>query len=66
MYAGPTQAPSVAPLNLEGGKLAQGKPVVSPRYGELCPLCQEQRLDYDGFLNLVCPKCGVLSGGCYT
>jgi hypothetical protein len=66
MCAEPTQARSVAPLNLEGVELTPGKPVVSSRYGELCPLCQEQRLDYDGLLNLVCPKCGILSGGCYT
>lgn len=36
------------------------------RPGELCPQCREGRLDYDGLLNLVCPKCGYALGGCFT
>jgi hypothetical protein len=36
------------------------------RYGDLCPRCQEERLDYDSLLNLVCPRCGSQSGGCFT
>lgn len=35
------------------------------RAGDLCPRCGEGRLDYDGVLNLTCPKCGyTLGGGC--
>ena len=47
-------------------------PVATPRSlgrlraGELCPQCQTERLDYDGLLNLACPKCGVVAGGCFT
>lgn len=36
------------------------------RAGDLCPRCGEHALDYDGLLNLSCPKCGVLAGGCFT
>jgi hypothetical protein len=36
------------------------------RAGYLCPKCNSERLDYDGLLNLVCPKCGLVSGGCFT
>jgi hypothetical protein len=36
------------------------------RPGDLCPSCQQERLDYDGLLNLSCPRCGVISGGCFT
>ncbi|MCK4897734.1 MAG: hypothetical protein KAS38_03065 [Anaerolineales bacterium] len=36
------------------------------RAGDLCPQCQEGRLDYDGLLNLACPKCGYALGGCFT
>ena len=32
------------------------------RAGDLCPNCREQRLDYDGLLNLSCPRCGTLDG----
>lgn len=34
--------------------------------GDLCPGCAEDRLDYDGLLNLVCPSCGYMQSGCYT
>ena len=34
--------------------------------GKLCPVCGEAELDYDGMLNLVCPKCGFYEGGCFT
>ena len=37
-----------------------------PRAGDLCPVCQLERLDYDGLLNLSCPECGAISGGCFT
>jgi len=36
------------------------------RSGDICPLCGEYALDYDGLLNLACPKCGPLAGGCFT
>ena len=32
----------------------------------LCPRCQEGHLDYDGLLNLSCPKCGFTLAGCFT
>jgi hypothetical protein len=31
--------------------------------GDLCPACQQARLDFDGCLNLVCPVCGFFAGG---
>jgi hypothetical protein len=35
--------------------------------GELCPSCGQARLDYDGCLNLICPKCNYFAGGgCFT
>lgn len=37
------------------------------RSGDLCPQCQSERLDYDGLLNLTCPKCGFTpGGGCFS
>jgi len=36
------------------------------RAGDLCPQCKQERLDYDGLLNLSCPKCGYAVGGCFT
>ena len=36
------------------------------RPGDLCPKCGEGRLDYNGLLNLACPKCGYALGGCFT
>ncbi|NOZ00203.1 MAG: hypothetical protein GXP40_13540 [Chloroflexi bacterium] len=29
----------------------------------LCPQCGEGHLDYDGLLDLVCPKCGFTASG---
>lgn len=37
-----------------------------PRPGDLCPKCGQERLDYDGLLNLVCPRCGAAAVGCFT
>jgi hypothetical protein len=37
-----------------------------PRAGDLCPVCKEAQLDYDGLLNLSCPKCGYTLAGCFT
>ncbi|PKO12220.1 MAG: hypothetical protein CVU39_25055 [Chloroflexi bacterium HGW-Chloroflexi-10] len=36
------------------------------RVGEQCPKCHKGILDYDGMLNLVCPQCAYISGGCFT
>lgn len=36
------------------------------RVGDICPRCQNERLDYNGMLNLVCPNCGVIESGCFT
>lgn len=36
------------------------------RAGDLCPQCKQAQLDYDGLLNLSCPKCGYAVGGCFT
>lgn len=36
------------------------------RAGDLCPICGSAHLDYDGLLNLACPKCGYALGGCFT
>lgn len=49
--------------------LISGVPEPKPerlRAGSLCPICKKYRLDYDGQINLACPKCGVISGGCFT
>jgi hypothetical protein len=52
-------------------KTAPDRPRLSPKRamlhpGDLCPTCRQERLDYDGLLNLSCPRCGVISGGCFT
>jgi hypothetical protein len=39
---------------------------IEMREGDLCPRCREVRLDYDGLLNLSCPKCGFTLAGCFT
>jgi len=36
------------------------------RSGDLCPKCHQDRLDYDGLLNLACPVCGFAIGGGFT
>ena len=41
-------------------------PAVGYQAGLLCPKCGQAILDYDGLLNLVCPDCGVVQGGCFT
>lgn len=54
-------------MNIEPDKdfpfVARYKPEVNPvvaplNPGDLCPKCQEGRMDYDGLLNLACSKCG--------
>jgi hypothetical protein len=37
-----------------------------PHWGDTCPHCEVERLDYDGLLNLSCPACGIISSGCFT
>jgi rubredoxin len=32
------------------------------RKGEICPMCGEGKLDYNGLLQLECPSCGYVSG----
>lgn len=34
--------------------------------GEACPKCHQDRLNYDGLLNLACPVCGFAIGGGFT
>lgn len=48
------------------GEAGQVSLVKEPRAGDLCPKCREGRLDYNGLLNLACPKCGYAVGGCFT
>jgi len=36
------------------------------RPGDLCPRCGKEKLDYDGTLNLACPRCGVIQGGSFS
>jgi len=36
------------------------------RGGVLCPRCTAARLDYNGLLQLMCPRCGVLETGTFT
>jgi len=36
------------------------------RAGDLCPICKSERLEYDGLLNLTCPKCGYALSGSFT
>ena len=40
--------------------------VENPQAGDLCPNCQSAKIDYDGLLNLSCPKCGFALAGCFT
>ena len=48
---------------VDTGSVKQSKEL---RAGDLCPRCQEEHMDYDGLLNLACPKCGYTLGGCFT
>jgi hypothetical protein len=36
------------------------------RVGDRCPRCGEANLDYDGLLNLHCPRCDYMLAGCFT
>ena len=42
------------------------KPASKLRAGDMCPKCRSAQMDYDGLLNLTCPSCGYILGGCYT
>lgn len=53
-------------LFVEHGSSTPAKATHEVRAGDLCPQCQEEILDYDGLLNLTCPKCGYALGGCFT
>ncbi|MEW5872957.1 MAG: hypothetical protein AB1894_27100 [Chloroflexota bacterium] len=60
------EQPPIESLSLEGVGPAQQEHLPL-RAGDLCPSCQVERLDYDGLLNLTCPRCGGnFSSGCYT
>lgn len=50
--------------NLEAGKKRpkSGTTAMHLRSGDLCPQCRVERLDYDGLLNLSCPRCGTVDG----
>lgn len=36
--------------------------IVPLRKGELCPICKDGKLDYNGLLQLECPVCGFVNG----
>jgi ribosomal protein L37AE/L43A len=36
------------------------------RAGDLCPVCGQEKIDYDSILNLSCPACGYTLAGCFT
>jgi len=42
------------------------KPASKLRAGDICPKCRSARMDYDGLLNLTCPNCDYVLGGCFT
>jgi uncharacterized Zn finger protein (UPF0148 family) len=41
-------------------------PSLRLRTGITCPRCKTEKLDYDGMLQLFCPRCGVLEIGVFT
>lgn len=51
---------------LDVNREQNGMPTGNLRAGDLCPQCKQAQLDYDGLLNLSCPKCGFAVGGCFT
>jgi hypothetical protein len=63
-----THTPISLALDLEEVQAlpAQHKPSKRLRAGDLCPQCMTERMDYDGLLNLSCPKCRFALGGCFT
>jgi hypothetical protein len=59
-----TSCPPVS-VDIERDKLGNAAPH-ELRPGDLCPRCGEERLDYDGTLNLACPRCGAIQGGSFS
>jgi len=43
-----------------------GSAFLSMRSGKLCPYCGDGIVEYDSFLNLICPKCKKIETGAYT
>ena len=41
-------------------------PALPGRAGDCCPRCAEGILDFDGLLNLHCPRCHYVLAGCFT
>ncbi len=57
--------PFAVQLALEGSP-EPARPSPTLHQGDLCPQCKAGRLEYDGMLNLGCPRCGYALGGCFT
>jgi hypothetical protein len=61
-------------LRIEGSSIVpediishKGKPLtVGLRAGMACPCCHQAQLDYNGLLQLMCPRCGVVESGTFT
>ncbi|HMN60413.1 MAG TPA: hypothetical protein PJ988_08620 [Anaerolinea sp.] len=60
----PAEVSKAAPVFV-GVVLVEEKPRRN-RQGDVCPRCGKARLDYDGLLNLSCPVCHFMEGGCFT
>lgn len=55
------------PFILEPSEKEQGNtPAKARQAGDICPKCGQERLDYDGMLNLTCAACGYSEAGCFT
>jgi len=61
-------APVNLALDLRVPQHSEQEPVAGLRLraGDLCPTCRLEHLEYDGLLNLACPKCGYALSGCFT
>jgi hypothetical protein len=53
-------------IQMNFGQSERNFPKKGFRPDDLCPICHTERLDYNGLLNLVCPVCGLIEGGCFT
>jgi len=62
----PSTAPGDNTSTTENTAVCAIQPGVSLQAGIICPRCGQGVLDYDGTLNLICPVCGVVEGGCFT
>ncbi len=58
--------PSFSGLQTVGGENQLAAAVRELRQGTLCPQCGQNKLDYDGLLNLSCSRCGYSLAGCFT